>query len=147
MRDYQPVNTAHDLIIIMSQSFGYFDAQTNRDVLTRLASGLRKGGRIILDLWNPDFFVAHQGARTFHCREGDVHEIKRVKDGKLFVSLEYLVGAKESFEWQLYNLVEMKALARSSGLAINSACVGFDRKRKIDTDDSRIQFVLERLSA
>ena len=65
LREYQPESGAYDAIIVMSQSFGYFDATTNREVLERLARGLRRGGRIILDLWNPDFFAGHQGARAF----------------------------------------------------------------------------------
>ncbi len=49
----------------MSQSFGYFDSTTNREVLERLAEGVREGGRVILDLWSAEFFVAHQGRYEF----------------------------------------------------------------------------------
>jgi SAM-dependent methyltransferase len=49
VRDYQPDISAYDLAIVMAQSFGYFDAATNRDLLRRLATGVRNGGRIILD--------------------------------------------------------------------------------------------------
>ena len=45
VRDYQPDACAYDLTIIMSQSFGYFDASTNRDVLRRLAAGVRERTR------------------------------------------------------------------------------------------------------
>ena len=38
----------------MGQSFGHFGAATNRDILPKLASGVRKGGRVILDFWNPE---------------------------------------------------------------------------------------------
>ena len=60
VRDYQPDIGAYDLAIVMSQSFGHFDAATNRDLLRRLATGLREGGRVILDLWSPEFFATHQ---------------------------------------------------------------------------------------
>src|SRR5437588_6046944 len=58
--DYRPARCSFDLAVVMSQSFGYFDRETNRSVLGRLAGGIREGGRIILDLWNPDFFTIHQ---------------------------------------------------------------------------------------
>ena len=43
VRDYQPDIGAYDLAIVMSQSFGHFDAATNRDLLRRLATGVRRG--------------------------------------------------------------------------------------------------------
>ena len=48
LRNYQPEETAHDVIIIMGQSFGHFEAATNRAVLKRLASGVREHGRMVL---------------------------------------------------------------------------------------------------
>jgi SAM-dependent methyltransferase len=43
LRDYRPQANAADVVIVMGQSFGYFDAATNRDELRRLVSGVRKG--------------------------------------------------------------------------------------------------------
>src|ERR1700731_3096037 len=70
IRDYQPATEALHAIVLMGQSFGYFDETTNRDLLRRLALGIRKGGRVILDLWNPEFFEAHQGARDLETARG-----------------------------------------------------------------------------
>src|SRR3977135_1105839 len=36
VRDYQPDPGAYDVAIVVSQSFGYFDERTNRDLLKRL---------------------------------------------------------------------------------------------------------------
>src|ERR1700719_3572148 len=55
IRDYQPAPETFDAAIVMGQSFGHFDAGTNRDILGTLAGGVRKRGRVILDLWNPEF--------------------------------------------------------------------------------------------
>jgi trans-aconitate methyltransferase len=63
IRDYRPAPGAFDVTIVMSQSFGYFDPITNRDVLGMLAASVREGGRVILDLWSQEFFAAHQGER------------------------------------------------------------------------------------
>ncbi len=43
IRDYQPEPGTFDVVIIMSQSFGYFDPTTNCDVLSRLAVSVREG--------------------------------------------------------------------------------------------------------
>ena len=95
IRDYRPESSAFDVAIIMSQSFGYFDPTTNRDVLGRLAAGLREGGRIILDLWSPEFFAAHQDEREFKVPSGVVREAKRVEGDRLFVHLDYPDGGQE----------------------------------------------------
>jgi SAM-dependent methyltransferase len=61
IREYRPEPNAFDVAIIMSQSFGHFDAATNRDVLGQLAAGVREGGRVILDLWSPRIFCDPSG--------------------------------------------------------------------------------------
>jgi SAM-dependent methyltransferase/GNAT superfamily N-acetyltransferase len=42
-----------DAVVNWFTSFGYFDPQTNDDVLARLARALRPGGRLLLELHNP----------------------------------------------------------------------------------------------
>jgi SAM-dependent methyltransferase len=141
---YQPDFGAYDVAIVMSQSFGYFDAQTNRDVLKRLATGVRPGGRIVFDLWSPEFFAAHEGARDFELPDGIVRERKRVEDNRLFVHLDYPNGGHDDFEWQLFTPSEMASLADSAGLALIASCTDFDLGAKPCATNSRIQFVLER---
>jgi SAM-dependent methyltransferase len=144
VRDYRPEPSAFDVAMIMSQSFGYFDSTTNRDVLGRLAAGVREGGRMILDLWNHDFFVAHQGERDLEGNGGVVRETKRVKGDRLFVHLAYPDGGKESFEWQLFSLEQMTAMAQSVGLTQLLACTDFDETTAPSSTNPRIQFLFER---
>ena len=56
IRYYRPECDAFDLAISISQSFGYFDATTHRDLLAPLAVAVREDGRVILDLWSCEFF-------------------------------------------------------------------------------------------
>jgi SAM-dependent methyltransferase len=77
VRDYRPEPDAFDVAIILGQSFGYFDAATNRDVLARVASGVREGGRVVLDLWNPEFFATHQGQRELETPNGIARDPSR----------------------------------------------------------------------
>ena len=85
----------------------------NRDILRRLAAGVRKRGRIILDLWNPEFFIAHQGERELSTPRGVVREKKRVDNDRLFVELNYPDGTHEQFEWELFTPAQMNELAES----------------------------------
>jgi hypothetical protein len=126
VRDYQPDICAYDLAIVMSQSFGHFDATTNRDELRRLTTGVREGGRVVLDLWSPEFFATHQGERDFELPDGIVRERKRVGDGRLFVHLDYPDSGHDDFEWELFTPSEMISLADSVGLALIVSCTDFN---------------------
>jgi hypothetical protein len=147
VRDYQPDICAYDLAIVMSQSFGDFDATTNRDLLRRLTNGLREGGRVVLDLWSPEFFATHQGERDFELPDGIVRERKRVENGRLFVHLGYPDGGHDGFEWQLFAPSEMISLADSVGLSLIVSCADFDLTVQPCPAKPRIQFVLERRGA
>ena len=144
IRDYQPEPGTFDVAIVMSQSFGYFDPTTNRDVLGRLAVGLREGGRVILDLWNHEFFAAHQGERELETASGVVRESKRIAGDRLFVHLDYPDGDHEQFEWQLFSPAQMISLAQSVGLALLLSCTDFDMTMSPTPDQPRVQFLLER---
>jgi SAM-dependent methyltransferase len=144
IREYRADHLAYDLVIVMSQSFGYFDPQTNRDVLQRLANGVRPAGRIVLDLWNSEFFAAHQGERELETLAGIVLEHKYIDGNRLFVHLIYPDGADEYFEWQLFTGPEMKSLAESIGLELIISCTNFDGATKPGPENPRIQFVLEK---
>src|SRR5439155_17721732 len=146
IRDYRPESSAFDVAIIMSQSFGYFDPTTNSDVLGRLAAGLREGGRVILDLWNHEFFAAHQGERELETASGVVRENKRLNGDRLRVQLDYPDGAHEEFEWQLFTPAQMISLAQSVGLALLLSCTDFDMTIPTSPAKPRIQFLLERCS-
>jgi SAM-dependent methyltransferase len=144
VREYQPVTSAYDVAIVMSQSFGYFDNETNRELLGRLADGVRKGGRVLLDLWNWDFFIGQQGERNLDTPSGIVREEKRIDEGRLLVHLTYPDGGSENFEWQLFAPAEMKSLAESAGLTLATACIDFDATEKPNAANPRIQFVLQK---
>jgi SAM-dependent methyltransferase len=147
VRDYRPAHGAFDVAIVISQSFGYFDATTNRDVLARLAAGLREGGRVILDLWNQEFFAAYQGERELETASGVVRESKRIDGDRLCVQLDYPDGAHEEFEWQLFPPAQMIALAQSVGLRSVLSCTDFDTTSTPSPAKPRIQFLLERSAA
>jgi len=140
IRDYRPDLCVFDAAIVMSQSFGYFDDKNNRDLLERLAMG----GRVIVDLWNPEFFAIHQGERELALPHGIVREAKQVEHGRLFVHLDYPDGDSDDFEWQLFTPAEMNSLADSIGLDVISSCTDFDPAAKPSPAKPRLQFVLER---
>ena len=147
IRDYQPESAAFDAAIVMSQSFGYFDVTTNQEVLGRLADGLREGGRVILDLWNAEFFVAHQGRYQLKTPSGVVRETKRAEEDRLFVHLDYPDGGEDNFEWQLFSPARMISMAEWVGLRQLLARTDFDEATPPSPTNPRVQFLFERCGA
>lgn len=134
----------YDAIIVMSQSFGYFDEQTNVAVMSGFKNALRAGGRIVLDLWNPDFFHRHHGKRTITLPQATVIETKRVRANRLLVDLAYPDGSAESFDWQLFTPDQMAALAKVTGLELLVCCTDFDSKVVPHGDAPKMQAILRR---
>ena len=144
VRDYQPNAAAFDAVAVMSQSFGYFDPATNASLLGKLAAALRPGGRLLLDLWNPAFFLPRQGQRTFALPTGSVRETTRLEGGRLFSRLDYPDGGHDAFEFQTFSAEEMARFAEPLGLRMDIACTNFDAGTPPSADNPRIQFVLAR---
>ena len=145
IRDYRPESSEYDALIIMGQSFGHFDAATNQTILGRLTEGLRQCGRLLLDLWNRDFFESHQGERDFQLPDGAVRETKRVEGARLFVHLTYATGDQERFEWQLFTPESIAAVATPLKLRLIGCSSDFGDLAVCSSSMPRIQFVLERV--
>jgi SAM-dependent methyltransferase len=143
VRDYRPPTEGCDLIISMSQSFGYFDDATNCELLSRWADSLRKGGQMILDLWNPAFFATHQGERELQTATGIVRERTQVQTGWLFVHLTYPDGADDNFDWQLFSPAQMNRVADGTGLRLLAMYSDYQVGAS-SSANPKIQFVLEK---
>ena|ERR1051326_3866721 len=144
IREYQPEPERFDVAIVIGQSFGHFDSATNREILKRLGCSVRKPGRVILDVWNPEFFGVHQGERELKTSSGVVRETKHVKGGRLFVELMYPGGNHEHFQWQLFTPEQVEGLAKEVELDLLIACCGFDTTSFPSPLDPRLQYVLAR---
>ena len=142
MRDLQTLPRDFDGVICMWASFGYFDHETNEYVLLGFADRLRSGGRLVLDVYNPEFVTTRQGTIAFD--RVPVTETKSVQDGRLRVELSYHGGPVEDvFEWELYTQAQLEELARGCGLEPVLACCGFDESAPPSPDVPRMQLAFE----
>jgi SAM-dependent methyltransferase len=54
-----------DAALLLSGSFGFFDDETNLDVLGRLARSLRSDGRVLIDVFDPGEMMVRPTQRTW----------------------------------------------------------------------------------
>ncbi len=142
IRAFVPEPGAFDAVILMAQSFGYFDEPTNVGLLRRLATALRPGGRLVLDGWNPAFFANRQGEHTITLSGGSVRERKRVVEGRLLVELTYPDGTQEVFDWQLPAPADVARWAGEAGMRLLTSFADYEREGEEGEAHAKRQFVL-----
>lgn len=123
---------AFDSLVLLFSSFGYFGELGDQRVLREIARVLRPGGVAVLDLMNPGFVRAN--LRDESVREGSeflLRERRTLADaGRRVLKEVELQSHGETRRWRedvrMYELAEIRQLARDVGLAIVSEHGAFD---------------------
>jgi SAM-dependent methyltransferase len=145
MRCLDELPEVFDAVICLWQSYGYFDAATNTDVLRQIGRRLRPGGRLVLDIYHRGFFARNQGTRRFERDGRTIGETKRLDGDRLTVWLDYGPDRPpDTFAWQLFTPDEIEVLARQCGFELLLACAGFDEAAPASSEIPRMQLVFER---
>lgn len=144
MRDLASLGQTFDGVVNLWHSFGYFDDETNLNILKQVRGILRPGGRAIFDIYNRDHFAqrpqietSRRGGKTIHTthsRDGARHRVALTYDGE----------PGDVFEWRLYSAEEFQDLCEGAGLHTIRACAWFDEDTAPSPEHARMQFVLER---
>ncbi|MGQ0434541.1 MAG: class I SAM-dependent methyltransferase [Microthrixaceae bacterium] len=145
MRDLGVIDGVFDAVVVLWQSFGYFDTATNDQVLAAIAALLRPGGRLLLDVFHRGYFEANQGTVT-GVRTPAAESITNTMTGnRLTSTIRYADGESESMEFELYWPAELTSRAEQAGLRAVEACCWWDDARPPTASEQRYQLVLERL--
>jgi SAM-dependent methyltransferase len=145
MRRLAELPGTFDAIICLWQSFGYFDAATNADILRQINQKLRPGGRLVLDIYHRGFFGRNQGMRHFEREGRAISETKRMDGDRLTVTLDYGPDLPpDVYTWQLFSPAAITDLARQYGFELLLACADFDQAIPASTEAPRMQLVFER---
>lgn len=144
MRRLRSLAMTFDGVINLWHSFGYFDEETNLDILRAVYELLAPGGRFLIDIYNREHFASlpavsesQRGGRTIQTTrtwEGNRHRVRLVYDG----------GLEETIEWIMYSPSEFSALCAQAGFQPVLACAWFDESIEISPAHARMQFLLER---
>jgi SAM-dependent methyltransferase len=145
MRRLAELTGTFDAIICLWQSFGYFDAAGNADILRQISRKLRPGGRLVLDIYHRGFFERNQGTRHYERAGRAISETKRMDGDRLTVTLDYGPDREpDRFEWRLFSPDAIADLARQYGFELLLAGAGFDQATPASAELARMQLVFER---
>ena len=143
-RDLATIGGEFDAVLILWQSFGYFEASANDRVLRDVASLLRPGGRLLLDLFHPDHLAAERG-RAVAAPRGDGVAIENVlSGGRLLSTIRYADGATERMDFELFSPEELARRAGGAGFELLEQCCWWEEDRPPDPAVRRYQSVFQR---
>lgn len=141
---YKGEGAMFDAVLILWQSFGYFDEATNEKIVRDIARILNPRGRFILDIYNRAFFETHLGTRKIEMDARVIIETKTLNRNRLRVELDY-GAARDEYEWQIFYADEIAALAARCGLREILRCASFDEIIAVSSEMPRMQFVFEKI--
>jgi D-alanine-D-alanine ligase len=133
-----------DAAMILWQSFGYFDSETNDAVLADLAALLRRDGRLLLDVYHPGWVVANCGRQTRTRSQACSAITNEVVGGRLRSSIEYSDESVEELDFELLEPDDLARRANASGFDLLQACCWWDEDRPPDPREQRYQLLLSR---
>ena len=145
MRDPNVIPDATGAVVCLWQSFGYFDEATNERIVANITGGLPERGRLILDVYNREFFESRQGTQPAS-RGGDgIVQTRTMHGSRLVVELRYPDSDDtDRFEWRLYRPVELEQMAARNGLSTVLACADWDEEIAPSPNKGRMQLVFQK---
>lgn len=145
MRKLSMLRVDYDAILSLWQSFDFFDQQTNERVIHQISKKLLPKGRFILDIFNQDFFINHQGKYEYERRGIHLTETKTIIEGRLIVQLDcHELNTRDKYTFQIFTPKKIMTLVEKYGLTTLVKCTHFNTKEQPSAEHSRMQFVFER---
>jgi len=124
-RRYRDRREAHDVVLLLGNSFGYFDQRSDdRAVLETVLHALREGGTLVLELTDGAWMREHFQARSwewidqmhFVCRERALSaDGERLVNREVITHAEKGVIADQFYAERLYGADDMVALLMEAG--------------------------------
>ncbi|NHJ48424.1 MAG: class I SAM-dependent methyltransferase [Asgard group archaeon] len=147
MREISSIKSNFDGVLNLWQSFGFFDSKTNESILEQISDILVSSGRFILDIFNYDFFVNHQGKYEFVRKNINITETKTILDNRLYINLEYHeLHKNDNYDFQIFKPDEIITLIEKYNFKLLIKCSNFDTKISPNESNPRMQFVFEKES-
>src|SRR5687768_579150 len=143
VREIRDLRQTWDAALIMWASFGYFTAKENRAQLETIRKCLRPGGRLILDVYNYEFFVDRQGERQITRNGVLVTQRFHIRDDRLEVELRYAGhDVIDRFSWQIFRPEELCTFVSEAGFEPIALCAEFDEQKPPHSEVPRMQLVM-----
>ncbi|OIQ82606.1 cypemycin methyltransferase [mine drainage metagenome] len=137
---------AFDSCLVLWHSFGYFTSYENELVLNGIRRRLRLGGRVVFDLFNPEYARLHTGKQQ--SRGLDVISAETsIREDRLTSTIDYIDGHRDRIEFQIYEPAVFTEICRASGLQVTQVLSNWKPVDHVSREHVRYQMVLEAIEA
>jgi SAM-dependent methyltransferase len=105
-----------DLALVLWHSIGHASPADDEQTIRAIASVLRPGGILLLDMFHPDWLATH-GRIDYHDERGATIN-RHVRGGRCINRIEYVGGGVDHIEFNVYTPSEMTRLAAAAGFEV-----------------------------
>ncbi len=131
-----------DGALVLWNSLGFEGRGADLETLTGLAAVLRPGGRLVLDLYHPDWLRRNEKSGERDERGASVR--RWLHDGRPFHEIRYDDGRIDDIQFEVYRPDEMRELCRSAGLEPGADMTWWSPDARASEDFPRYQLVCTR---
>lgn len=131
-----------DGALVLWNSIGFVGRDADLETLAGLTKSVRSGGRVVLDLYHPDWLRRNERAGERDTRGPTVR--RWLRGGRCCHEIRYEDGAVDEIQFDVYLPDEMGELCRRAGLAPGVAMSGWNEAARPSGDAPRYQLVCER---
>ena len=141
-RDVGCMRWRFDAALVLWNSLGFVGREADLDTLRGLSRVLRPGGRLVLDLYHPEWLRRNEKAGERDARGPRVW--RWLRDGRLFHEIRYDSGRIDHIQFEVYAPDEMRALCQRAGLAPGDDMMSWRPDSRASADAPRYQLVCTR---
>jgi SAM-dependent methyltransferase len=141
-RDIGSLKSGFDAALILWNSIGYGSAHDDLRTLRGVHHVLRPGGRLIVDLYHPEWLAANSSGTRIDTRGATIR--RWVQDGRCCHRIEYDAGGVDEMAFRVYAPKEFKEVLRQVGFTESQLLVRWQEAAKASSKVARYQMVAAR---
>jgi SAM-dependent methyltransferase len=139
-RHVAQMRSEFDGAILLWNSLGFAGRNTDFETLAGLATAVRPGGKVALDLYHPDWL--RQNERSGKPDERGAVSIRRwTRNGLCFNEIRYPNGRIDDIQFDVYRPHEIRDLTLRAGLEPGLEMVGWNPDSRPSPDSPRYQMI------
>jgi SAM-dependent methyltransferase len=129
-----------DVAVVLWNSIGFGTRADDVVTLRGVGGALRPGGKLLLDLYHPDWLLANEHAQAVDDRGAAVR--RSVRDGRCFHRIRYPGGAIDDIQFNVYRPAEIVRVLQNCGFRVQELLVWWQPSSAVP-DGSQARYQLD----
>jgi SAM-dependent methyltransferase len=134
-----------DAALFMWNSLGFAGRDGDLETLTGVANALRRGGRVVFDLYHPEWLRRNQ--RSGEPDRGARSVRRWMQGSRCFHEIRYRSGRVDDIQFDVYEPEQIRELCLRAYLTPITEMVRWDSSARPSVDEPRYQLICERRDA